>query len=162
MGRLGVVVIGPTARLRQDGLGITKLGTGHVVALEGPNKRLRQAVAPRAVRWRRDRDQTEFGALEDGRGRRVLRPVVTAPLRRVRGLQRCLAKAGPERAIHQRSNVGAGQRRRGEATQAGGPNAFPVIVGSKRPVRHRFCRIVASVQRDRVSGALDSIRALTE
>jgi len=31
--------------LGQDGLGIPKLGAGHVVALEGADKRLSQAVA---------------------------------------------------------------------------------------------------------------------
>ena len=45
MRRLGVVVLEPAAELGQDGLGIPKLGAGHVVALEGADKRLSQAVA---------------------------------------------------------------------------------------------------------------------
>ena len=112
MRRRAVVVVEPLAELREHRLGIAQIDVAEIIALEGPDEGFGEAVALRAVRRRRDGHQAELVRVED-RGRRgVLRVVVAEPLNRVRGFERGLAEARPQRAIHERADVGAGQRAR--------------------------------------------------
>src|SRR5262249_26831382 len=64
MGRPGVGVIDPASELRQDRLAIPELGAVYVVPLERRHKGCRESVALRAIRWRRNRQQTELVSVE--------------------------------------------------------------------------------------------------
>lgn len=100
MRRQGVVALEPAAQLREHRLGIPQLGVGDVVALEGADKRLGEAVALRALGRRRHRHQAQLVGVQDRGGCRVLGTVVAEPLHGVRRVQRRLAEARPEHAVH--------------------------------------------------------------
>ncbi len=74
----------------------SELRAVHVVAFERPHEGLGQAIALRAVRWRRDRDQAQLVGVEDTGCRRVLERVVAEPLKRVQCREYwTLAEMGP-------------------------------------------------------------------
>ena len=96
MGRPGVVISHPLPELQEHRLGIPRIRTGDVIALQGLHERLGHSVALRAIGRGCDRHEAQLVRIEYARHRCVLRTVIAEPLHRMRCFERGLPESLPK------------------------------------------------------------------